>query len=65
MSKKAVKHDIKISRYNRYPGLQANASKRYWWVDCSCGLYNGFDNKRDAEAWGCPRVITQKEPGDG
>ncbi len=48
------KHVIKVSKYNRSPGYVQGGAKKYYWADCSCGRYNGFNNKRDAEEWVCP-----------
>ncbi len=49
-------HRMKITKYNRTPSYGKVGVKKYWWADCSCGMYNGFGNKRDAEAWVCPRA---------
>jgi hypothetical protein len=43
MSKRRT-HKVKVRKYNRVTGW----GKKMWWMDCSCGWFNGFFDKQEA-----------------
>lgn len=41
------KYRAAVRKYNKFPG--PGPSMKMWWVDCTCGYYNGCHEKKAAE----------------
>lgn len=51
-------HRVRVRKYNRHPGLRGG---RMWWADCSCGEFQGYYDKCQAQAWADSHVTQSNQ----